>query len=151
MSDDIQRKPPLTPVIADARESEAPESFTDAIRPLVPVITTYLDHQARVSEQQTQIQKQQLDLSKLQTEGNLAFAKDRLRFEQTKQAHSFYLTIMLVGPIVIVALGSAAGLIFVKDNVQAGVFLLTHLVAAALGILGGVGWQKSKQESQRKS
>ncbi|SRR5258708_2586458 len=153
MSDEEQEiKPHLVPVASESKpnESSIQESFSDTVREFVPVITTYLDHQATISEKQTSIQLQQLELSKLQAKGNLEFAKDRLQFEKSKQSQSFMLSLLFVGPIIIVALGSAAGLIFLKNNVQAGVFLLTHLVAAALGILGGMGWQKSKQEPPHK-
>ncbi len=131
-------------------EESAQESFAEVIKPLVPVMTSYLDHQAEASEQQTQLQKQQLELARTQAEGNLEFAKERLKFEDKKLGRQFWLIVTLLLPIVIVALGAAVGLIFLKDNVQTGVFLLTHLVAFAIGVVGGAGWQKARQEAPRK-
>ena len=144
-------KGPLTRLEPTSHHGQSTqESFAEVIKPLVPVMTSYLDHQAHASEQQTQLQKQQLDLSRMQVEGNLEFAKERLKSEDKRQSRQFWLIVMLLVPIVIVALGTAVGLVFLKDNVQAGIFLLTHLVAFAVGLVGGAGWQRAKQETLRK-
>jgi hypothetical protein len=142
MSDKLKpSNPRQLPVDADGEQREATsESFTEAIKPLIPVVTAYLDHQSQLAEQQ-------LVLSKLQSEGNLSFAKERLKVGASRERRQFWLTVALIVPLTIVTLGSAAGLIFFKDNVQAGIFLLTHFVAIAIGAVGGAGWQKSKQES----
>jgi hypothetical protein len=152
MSDDKPENQGIVPYepTEEIDEYSMRESFGEVIKPLVPVMTSYLDHQKRVSEQQTKLQEQQLELARTQAAGNLEFAKERLKFEDKKLGRQFSLTVMLILPIVIVALGTAVGLIFLKDNVQAGVFLLTHLVAFAIGVVGGAGWQKAKQEPPRK-
>jgi len=150
MNDESTPKGPLTRLDPDDHHAQsAPESFAEVIKPLVPVMTSYLDHQAHASEQQTQLQKQQLDLSRMQAQGSLEFAKERLKSDDKRQSRQFWLIVMLLVPIVIVALGTSIGLVFLKDNVSAGIFLLTHLVAFAVGLVGGAGWQRAKQDAPR--
>jgi hypothetical protein len=90
MEGEAASKSPLTRSDqADQHAQSPPESFAEVIKPLVPVMTTYLDHQAHVSEQQTQLQKQQLDPSRMQVQGNLEFAKERLKWMTSDTADSF--------------------------------------------------------------
>jgi cation transport ATPase len=132
-------------------EEGGSESLSEVIKPLVPVMTQFLDHQLQISQQQTELQRQQLDLAKTQAAGNLEFAKERLKLEDKKQGRQFWTAIFLLFPIVLVALAAGVGLIFVKDNVSAGIFLLSHLIAFAVGIIGGVGWQRANKDAERKT
>ena len=57
MNGESAPKGPLTRLEPDDHYAQsAPESFAEVIKPLVPVMTSYLDHQAHASEQQTTLQ-----------------------------------------------------------------------------------------------
>jgi hypothetical protein len=66
-----------------------------------------------------------------------------------KDRRHFWVQSGLIALFTLFLLSVSASLIFVKNEVQAGLLIITHAVALALGILGGRGLAKPSVEPEQ--
>lgn len=106
------------------------ESIADMIESATPLIKQFIENQTRAMEANQEIGRGQLDI-----------AKDELRFAAERFNKFFWLVAVIAAFLLLMI----AGLIFIEDNSEGGLSLLTHLGAAVAGVLAGAGWQRNQQ------
>jgi hypothetical protein len=77
---------------------------------------------------------------KLQME-KLALEKEKMANDKWAFKHRFW----LIACVTVIVFAMAAGLIFAKDKVDAGMTMLSHVAALFAGLVGGIGLEKSKK------
>ena len=128
--------------------------------PFAPLIQDAIGQMvnARISELETneRVSKLQMVHQETVNQQNIDFGVKRLEYEELqsgrkdgKDRRHFWVQSSLIILFTLFLLSVSASLIFVKNEVQAGLLIITHAVALALGILGGRGLTKSSVESEQ--
>ncbi len=146
-----------------AKQETEENSLTESLKPLIPVVKDFLKNASEDRQAQLEVQRMQMEITKkrLEFEEKKLVASEKERqytnqidhramdleikehdFSKERFAKYYWLGLIVVCFILLVS----AGLIFLEKNVQAGVLLLSHLVAIAVGLLGGAALKKKKPD-----
>lgn len=115
-----------------------PETLAEVIAPLIPLAESYF-------KQGNETLKAQLEVTKMQSEHDFSLKEKQLQFDLHKFNWLFVLLLML--SLCLIAI--AGGIIFVLRDVQTGLLLLSHLVAIATGVMGGLGLKKALDKDKK--
>jgi len=127
--------------------------------PFAPIIQDAIGKMvnARISELETneRVSKLQMTHSETVNQQNIDFGVKRLEYDELqsgrkdeKDRRHFWVQSGLIILFTLFLLSVSASLIFLKNEIQAGLLIITHAVALALGILGGRGLAKSSVEPE---
>ena len=67
--------------------------------------------------------------------------RDRIASEERKDVRRLW----LLGAVTLALFVIVCGLIFFKDDTEAGLSVVTHVGAVAAGLLAGLGWNRAQQ------
>lgn len=99
---------------------------------LIPLGLKLIENNQKQNQAQIRFQKDQLE-----------FYKQRLGNSKSAFKHKYWL---LVG-ITISIIGISVGLIFLKDDIPAGMAILSHVGAVVVGIIAGSGWERLRDKN----
>ncbi len=116
----------------------------DRLEPLIPLAEQLLNNYNRELEGRVKLHEKQMEANEMQAKRDFHYDKDALKFEQ----HKFDRQYVLVVIITVFVLATAGGLIFFRQNTEAGILLLSHVAALAIGLVGGAGWQKARKDDE---
>lgn len=122
----------------DVELYEEPESLAEVIAPLVPLIENHLRSNAETA-------KAQVEVTKMVSQQDYSLKSKQLDMDLFK----FKWLYVLASVLLIMLIGIAAGVIFVLRDVERGVLIISHLVALAIGILGGIGIKKAMEKEKK--
>lgn len=100
---------------------------------LLPLGMQYLDNQQKQIEANLVIQRE-----------NIQAQETQIKIEKSQFNYRFALLVM----IVVTIFGISIGLMFWKDNIAAGLGLLSHIGAVIVGIIAGSGWERTREVSK---
>lgn len=122
MGDDVMSDENVT-LLPPPKGGGASSPTDSQLEALVGVATQFLGNQHKVQMEQAALERERM------AAGKWAF---KLRF-------------WLIVGITFTVFAMAAGLIFAKDKVDAGMTMLSHVAALFAGLVGGIGLEKSKK------
>lgn len=112
-------------------ESKKKERPRNELESLIPLGMEYIQNSQRQAEIQNNIQKEQIKLN-----------EKHLNTQESVFRHKFWLLVFITASIV----GISAGLIFIKNDTEGGLSILSHVGAVIVGIIAGSGWQQIKSQ-----
>lgn len=118
MSNEVEAKKEAAATIVKAAE----ENPTIDLSSLVPLGNKWLESMER------------------QTESQLKMAETRIEAEKWAFKHRFWLLTGIVLGVFLISFG----LIFVKNDANSGLLVLSHVGAVVAGLIAGSGWEKIK-------
>lgn len=98
---------------------------------LIPLGVQFLENNLKQSQAENEIQRAQLQLG-----------EERQKIQKSAFSHKFWLLVVVTLSI----LGISVGLIFIKDDTVTGMSMLSHIGAVIVGIIGGNGWERSRNK-----
>jgi hypothetical protein len=154
--DGIERIEPNEPILDETAKMD----LAALAEPFAPIIQDAIGQMvnARISELATNERVSKLQMTHQETvnQQNIDFNVKRLEYEELqsgrkdgKDRRHFWVQSGLIALFTLFLLSVSASLIFVKNEVQAGLLIITHAVALALGILGGRGLAKPSVEPEQ--
>jgi len=117
MADDTNPSQPVQQPVPKQQEKQ-----TD-LAPFVPLLEKWLDGQRQDALFGHEIEKEKLSV--------------------LRQANHYSFWLLLV--IIIAVFSLAVGLIFLKDNLDAGLLVLSHVGAIVAGLLAGMGFERARR------